>query len=221
MVADFNPPGILFLGGCSTHSLRTPLIQAGAKLVIGFSKTITNYPVRIATETFWKAFLGGQTLYASIRVANREIHLATTPYSYAMRYANRWNAQLVWEAAPWISTPGSQTLTYLLGAKRSPTVCATTGVCLFEHVRYFGSKLRLSASDPDLTDNALKAYSIRWTFWNDNISSVIVPAGLEVTLYEHVNYTGRKMTVTGPARLDTLPAGWNDLVSSIQVMKKP
>jgi hypothetical protein len=226
MTVDFDPPGIVFLGACSTHTLRTPLIKAGAKLVVGFSGTISNYGVAIGAERFWMEFLSGKTLRQAISEANREIDPRTSSYGVAMLAANPLRTRLVWEAAPWTSTTGSpasgKTLLQFLAAVRPTPACATTAVCFFEHVRHFGSELRLSSSDPDLTNNPLKAYSIKWESWNDNISSLIVPTGWTVTLYEHVSYGGRSMKIDGPSVVDDLPSlGWNDTVSSIRVTKAP
>jgi hypothetical protein len=59
--------------------------------------------------------------------------------------------------------------------------------------------------------------------WNDRISSVSVPAGVTVVLYEHSDYGGQSLTLTsGTADLrDYAGPGadgtWNDAVSSLRV----
>jgi pimeloyl-ACP methyl ester carboxylesterase len=59
--------------------------------------------------------------------------------------------------------------------------------------------------------------------WNDKISSVHVPAGATVVLYERVDYGGDSLTLSGDvADLSRVPGpspsgNWNDAVSSIRV----
>ena len=59
--------------------------------------------------------------------------------------------------------------------------------------------------------------------WNDRISSISVPQGMSVTLYEHSDYGGQSLTLTsGTADLRWFngpgPDGtWNDQASSIQI----
>jgi hypothetical protein len=59
--------------------------------------------------------------------------------------------------------------------------------------------------------------------WNDRISSVIVPAGQTVTLYEHSDFGGQSLTLTSDAADLRQFAGpgpgntWNDAVSSIRI----
>jgi pimeloyl-ACP methyl ester carboxylesterase len=59
--------------------------------------------------------------------------------------------------------------------------------------------------------------------WNDRISSVHVPAGRTVVLYEHADYGGNSLTLSGDeADLRVFPGPsldgtWNDVTSSIRV----
>lgn len=59
--------------------------------------------------------------------------------------------------------------------------------------------------------------------WNDRISSVSIPPGMSVTLYEHADYGGQSITLTGDntdLRWFSGPGGdgtWNDTVSSVRV----
>jgi hypothetical protein len=59
--------------------------------------------------------------------------------------------------------------------------------------------------------------------WNDRISSVHVPAGRTVVLYEHINFGGNSLTLSGDqADLRMFPGPssdgtWNDAASSIRV----
>ena len=85
----------------------------------------------------------------------------------------------------------------------------------FQHCSYTGWSVQLGAGDYRLS--ALRARG----FVNDDMSSVRVPAGLAVTLYEHDNFEGHSMTLY--ADNDCLvrngrPGGnWNDVVSSVRV----
>merc|ERR1712230_30252 len=63
---------------------------------------------------------------------------------------------------------------------------------------------------------------------NDDLSSIKVPAGKCVRLYEHMNYKGRSWTICGKKSITcfvnhTMKSGksWNDQVSSIAVFNKP
>merc|ERR1711939_809227 len=63
---------------------------------------------------------------------------------------------------------------------------------------------------------------------NDDLSSIKVPAGKCVRLYEHINYKGRSWTICGKKSITcfvnhTMKPGksWNDQVSSIAVFNKP
>lgn len=50
---------------------------------------------------------------------------------------------------------------------------------------------------------------------NDRLSSIQIPAGMKVTIYEHKNYGGKSKTFTG--NILCLDAEWNDLTSSVVV----
>merc|ERR1711959_65810 len=63
---------------------------------------------------------------------------------------------------------------------------------------------------------------------NDDLSSIKVPAGKCVRLYEHINYKGRSWTICGKKSITcfvnhTMKPGksWNDQLSSIAVFNKP
>lgn len=59
--------------------------------------------------------------------------------------------------------------------------------------------------------------------WNDRMTSVFVPAGRRVTLYEHGNFDGASLVLTssvGDLRDRPGPGAdgtWNDVVSSVRV----
>lgn len=84
---------------------------------------------------------------------------------------------------------------------------------VWEHDTYGGRCLKLPVSRP-----GFKNYD-----FNDVASSVCVPAGWKVVLYEHTNFEGNHLSITGPARIADLkrdrPNGkdWGDKVSSAEV----
>ncbi len=54
--------------------------------------------------------------------------------------------------------------------------------------------------------------------WNDQISSVWVPGGAAAWNWEHINYQGARLTITGALYISDLrPYGWNDIISSIKI----
>jgi len=53
---------------------------------------------------------------------------------------------------------------------------------------------------------------------NDEISSIKVPLGWAVTVFEHDNFQGNSLTFNGT--IDCLPPSWNDRISSIRVSRK-
>lgn len=56
-------------------------------------------------------------------------------------------------------------------------------------------------------------------YWNDKISSIRVPAGLTVVVYEHEKYQGRSMTLTSDWTVSGSSDPWNDQISSIRVFR--
>ncbi len=102
-----------------------------------------------------------------------------------------------------------------LASQKLPSVCATNPV-VFKHDNFGGKKIVLSARDyGDLRDYGL----------TDEISSVCVPRGWKVILYQHHGYRGDNLTVTGPNSWNDLkrqqPDGknWGDSISSIRVIR--
>jgi hypothetical protein len=49
--------------------------------------------------------------------------------------------------------------------------------------------------------------------WNDRVSSIRIPAGKTIILYEHANYGGRSVRLTSDVA-DLRAIGWNDIASS-------
>ncbi len=53
---------------------------------------------------------------------------------------------------------------------------------------------------------------------NDEISSIRIPIGWTVTVYEHDNFQGQSQAYT--STIDCLPPNWNDRISSIRVSRR-
>ena len=86
----------------------------------------------------------------------------------------------------------------------------------YEHISFNGASFSATADLP----------FVGWE-WNDRISSVRVPPGKVVVLYEHRDYGGQSLTLTSDApdlRQFPGPGGdrtWNDAVSSIRLADAP
>ncbi len=113
-------------------------------------------------------------------------------------------------------------------ANQPPPACANNPV-LFEHDNYRGRPFDALNDVPDLK---LKAVTFDGTTtypnsFNDRASSLCVPAGWTITLYEHVNYGGQSWRFAGPQNWGDLhrngPSGqdWGDKVSSVRVQFRP
>ncbi|HMN28581.1 MAG TPA: beta/gamma crystallin-related protein, partial [Caldilineaceae bacterium] len=78
---------------------------------------------------------------------------------------------------------------------------------------YGGKQLVISDSIPNLHDQGD----------GDQISSVCVPDGTILTLFEHDNFKGQQLQVTGPREIFVLEdeprsgGNWNDEASSIRL----
>lgn len=79
----------------------------------------------------------------------------------------------------------------------------------FEHCNYQGWSSTLGVGNYDIGSMGIG---------NDSISSVRVPAGLRVVLYEHAGFQGRAVTLTGDAPC-LVNQGFNDAASSIRVQE--
>lgn len=82
----------------------------------------------------------------------------------------------------------------------------------FAHRDFRGTAVPLDVGDYELWDNPKAVLP------NDSLSSLIVPAGYEVELYEHARYDGRKLTCTSDTR-DLADLQFDKIVSSIKVKK--
>lgn len=83
-------------------------------------------------------------------------------------------------------------------------------VLLFEHRDFAGATWAIGpGSKAVLTEEPYIS--------NDTISSVKVPPGYELILYEHINFQGKERRITGNVAF--LGDEWNDIASSLQVRK--
>ena len=83
---------------------------------------------------------------------------------------------------------------------------AQNNIGLFEQCNYTGKKAYL-------IPGSYKGYQLQ--IGNDKLSSLQIPDGMRVTIYEHDDFKGRSVTYT--ASIACLTEGWNDNTSSIVV----
>ncbi len=94
----------------------------------------------------------------------------------------------------------------LLALIISATAVAQNYVTLHEDCNYSGKSYYLEAG-------SYRLYQMK--IGNDMLSSIQIPYGFKVTLYENDNFSGRSQTYT--ANTACLDAQWNDMASSIVV----
>ncbi len=103
-------------------------------------------------------------------------------------------------------TSDTSTITSNLSSGFLPVNASSCGpACIFEHNNYAGRSSQLWPGRYDIS---------QLTIGNDCISSVKVPHGWKVTLYEHAGFTGRTKILTRDTA--SLP-DFNDMTSSIVV----
>lgn len=88
----------------------------------------------------------------------------------------------------------------------SCSISIAQNIGLFEECNYAGRKYYLTAG-------SYKGYSMQIA--NDRLSSMQVPNGMRVTLYEHDDFKGKSKTFT--SSVACLTDGWNDNASSMVV----
>lgn len=102
---------------------------------------------------------------------------------------------------------------YLTGfVSNQPGFCGTpaynnTVVYFYQHSNYQGNKLAYSVAD----------YAILPDGWNDQISSISIPPGIKVTVYEHSNFGGDSFTITSNWTTTSWSDNWNDRISSFRI----
>ncbi len=85
-------------------------------------------------------------------------------------------------------------------------ITAQNYVTLFEDCNYRGKVFYLAAG-------TYQGYQMKIN--NDRLSSMQIPSGLKVTLYEHDNFSGRSKTFN--SHISCLDESWNDMASSLVV----
>lgn len=88
---------------------------------------------------------------------------------------------------------------------------ASGDIYIYQDSNYGGRSASLGLGDYTLSSLQAKG------FYNDDLSSVKVPWGYKVTLFEHDNFTGASRVITGDT--NWMASDWNDKVSSIKVEK--
>ncbi|HEV7782006.1 MAG TPA: hypothetical protein VGO58_12120 [Chitinophagaceae bacterium] len=86
------------------------------------------------------------------------------------------------------------------------TTFAQNNIGLFEECNYAGRKYYL-------TPGSYKGYSMQIP--NDRLSSMQIPNGMRITIYEHDDFKGKSVTYT--SSVACLADGWNDNTSSMVV----
>jgi hypothetical protein len=105
-------------------------------------------------------------------------------------------------------TPGDLGAIAAIYGPPGSDVPADAGAVFFEHVGYAGASFWSRPAGVPLVSGE----------WNDRISSIRVQPGLRLELFEHANYGGRSIVITGS--VDNIVArGFNDIVSSYRLVK--
>jgi hypothetical protein len=119
-------------------------------------------------------------------------------------------------------------------ANQPPPACINNPI-LFEHDNYRGRPFDLLSDVPDLKLNQVTPFPIGSfrnvvtypNSFNDKASSLCVPAGWTITLYQDPNYTGQSVQIAPSQNWGDLhrngPLGqnWGDKVSSVRVSRIP
>lgn len=96
----------------------------------------------------------------------------------------------------------------------SLSISAYANVSVFKHCGYKGYKVNLAPGNYDLKD--LEARGIR----NDDLSSLSVPRGYKITVYQHHHFTGKSKTFYSNDSC-LVNNKFNDIISSIKVRRAP
>jgi hypothetical protein len=75
--------------------------------------------------------------------------------------------------------------------------------------------------EPPYLDLPLKDVEYVGDSWNDKISSIKVPEGYKLITFEHRQFAGNALEVTGDWTLSPNYMSWNDRISSFRVVKLP
>ena len=104
----------------------------------------------------------------------------------------------------------------------NPTAPSNT-VVIYADTNFRGNSRAMLGNAPDLDD--LPGCGGAGADWDDCISSIRIPSGWEVTVFEHDNYTGASMTFSADVPdLEQRPGpcgnDWDDCISSIQLRQR-
>ena len=89
---------------------------------------------------------------------------------------------------------------------------------LFDDSNFEGVSLPLGDNISKLKNKKFNERSLNKN-WNDILSSIKVEKGNEIIMFEHSNYEGDSLIITG-SESNLKDIGWNDRVSSIRVLQK-
>jgi len=90
----------------------------------------------------------------------------------------------------------------------------TSSTCPSGPVFFDGSGFLSSVKNYGTSDQP----DLRTSGWNDRISSVLVPSGTSMRIWENINYTGASMVVTSPGIVNLADFGWDNRISSIDFL---
>ncbi|MDM8558370.1 hypothetical protein [Candidatus Parabeggiatoa sp. HSG14] len=98
-------------------------------------------------------------------------------------------------------------------------------VVIYQNDNYDGGYFFFYIGDQNPDFNDIKFDCTDWLLvencdsWNNLTSSMKVKTGITAVLYEHAGYGGKRIMVEGPATLAKMPEKWNNLVSSMLIVK--
>ncbi len=122
------------------------------------------------------------------------------------------NSNRCLDVADWSQSAGGNVIQWdcLGGENQQWRVSACSGITLYQNTSYGGTGVTLPPGDYNLA--ALTPRGAK----NDDASSLRVPSGCSVTLYEHDNFGGASLGRTSDDAT-LVDDGWNDRMSSIRV----
>ncbi len=105
------------------------------------------------------------------------------------------------------------------------TTLSNSLVTVYQDPEFRGGSRALMGDVADLDDLSGPCGAGAGSDWDDCISSIKVPSGWEVTLFEDDNYRGASTTLTADVQdLERRPGpcgdGWDDCVSSIRIRQR-
>ena len=105
-------------------------------------------------------------------------------------------------------TIGSPAVAQDPAPEETQAACPANRICLYEHVN-FGGRVAIYA----IGSSDMSRFGPRF---NDLTSSIRNNSPYRWCVYEHVNYGGRRLVIQPRQQLRSLPAGWNDVISSLR-----